>query len=111
MDQENVGVDTDAEEVVGWEICWGRGGPQSVRMSEELGFPFWVFLPLTRLAKSASSAGVSEEAMTVVEAPPQPPLVVCLEVVRVVPFVADSSWSLRVCSLSIRDDRALMRVM
>lgn len=94
-----------------WEGVWetiGRDGaawPQSESMSDEL--PFVAFFPLTRLAKSASSEGVMEVVASAL--PPQP---VCFEVVRLLePLLADSSWSLRVCSLSIREDRALMRVI
>jgi hypothetical protein len=76
------------------------GGPQSFMMSGVA----VAFLPLTKLAKSTS-----------------PPLVVeldwkavgCLapDLAEPDPLLEPSSWSLRVCSLSMREDRDLIKVM
>lgn len=76
------------------------GGPQSFMMSG-VALPF---LPLTKLAKSTSPPLVAELDWKAVG---------CLAPDRVepVPLLEPSSCSLRVCSLSIREDRALIKVM
>lgn len=89
-----------------WEIAGRCGPPQSLRMSE---LPFVAFLPLTRLAKSVSSEDGAREVLVGL----LPQAAACLEAVLalLVPLLAESSCSLRVCSRSIRDERLLIRVM
>jgi hypothetical protein len=62
------------------------------------------FLPLTKLAKSISPPLVVE---------PDWKAVGCFapDLVEPAPLLEPSSWSLRVCSLSIREDRDLIKVM
>lgn len=82
------------------EAGLAAGGPQSFMMSG-VALPF---LPLTKLAKSTS-----------------PPLVLVLvwnavgclapDLVEPPPLLEESSWSLRVCSRSIRDESDLIKVM
>jgi hypothetical protein len=76
------------------------GGPQSFMMS---GVPL-PFLPLTKLAKSTSPPLVTELDWKAVGcfAP---------DLVAPAPLFEPSSWSLRVCSLSIREDRDLIKVI
>ena len=79
------------------------GGPQSFMMSG-VALPF---LPDTRLAKSTSSPLLVVRDVAAFHA------VGCFEPVLAAapPLLEESSWSLRVCSRSMREERDLMRFM